>query len=839
LVAAEGPAAISALKAVIFFPIHYNLCSGKSYNQGKYLPDGWQHISNMINILAPFARYTNWLHTRWPAGTVEKLPEVNEDGTTSLPGVRIVGDLTGIPLLKFSSDTGAKAVQAILAEPNYRGGGQASNGLLDLAIIGGGVSGISAAIEAKKAGLNFQIFEASEVFSTVVNFPKAKPIYTYPTEMVPAGGLQFKAEIKEALLEEMEQQRKDAGVEVTPLRIEKIERKGEELLLHHGDGKGITRARRVILAIGRSGNHRRLGCPGENLDKVYNRLYDPKEFAKKKALVVGGGDTALETAIALTLGGANVTLSYRKKEFGRPKPDNIEKLQMLAKNPAASVAVERPTSERVTTAFTSAMRESKTPGELHIVLGTRVKAIEPERVILTDEQNKEIVLANDVVFTMIGREAPLDFFRRSGIRIRGEWKLSTWIGFIAFFLFCVFLYNWKASGAISKTFQTNQWFPFNVPGYLKGLGGNLGFLFGNPSSLAGTLAITLREPGFYYSLAYCLCVVIFGFKRIRRRKTPYVKAQTFTLMAIQVLPLFILPYLLLPWAGHNGWFDTGIGKYIADHLFPVVRYGQGREYWRAIGLVLAWPLFIWNVFTNQPLTWWLVISFVQTFVLIPLMIWRWGKGSYCGWICSCGALAETLGDAHRQKMPHGPFWNRVNMLGQVILVAAFLLLAARILSWTFPATAIGNAAKTFFAGLLSGWSVFGIQLNYYHVVDIFLAGIIGVGFYFWFSGRVWCRFACPLAALMHVYTLFSRFRIFAEKSKCISCNVCTSVCHQGIDIMNFANKGLPMKDPECVRCSACVQMCPTGTLSFGRVGKNGKPVLDIIPASTVQLTERK
>ena len=125
------------------------------------------------------------------------------------------------------------------------------------------------------------------------------------------------------------------------------------------------------------------------------------------------------------------------------------------------------------------------------------------------------------------------------------------------------------------------------------------------------------------------------------------------------------------------------------------------------------------------------------------------------------------------------------------------------------------------------------------MVDVFLAGIVGVGLYFWFSGRVWCRFACPLAALMHVYARFTRFRIFAEKSKCISCNVCTSVCHQGIDVMSFANKGLPMEDPQCVRCSACVQMCPTGVLSFGRYDSKGArlPVLDRLPASPVQMAE--
>ena len=78
---------------------------------------------------------------------------------------------------------------------------------------------------------------------------------------------------------------------------------------------------------------------------------------------------------------------------------------------------------------------------------------------------------------------------------------------------------------------------------------------------------------------------------------------------------------------------------------------------------------------------------------------------------------------------------------------------------------------------------------------------------------------------MHIYARFCRFRILAEKKKCISCNVCTTVCHQGIDVMNFANKGLPMADPECVRCSACVQSCPTGVLSFGQVDRRtGEPV---------------
>jgi NosR/NirI family transcriptional regulator, nitrous oxide reductase regulator len=790
-----------------------------------------RHNTIVMNI---FKKYMDWLHTQWPAGVVEKFPEVNEDGTTNVPGVRITGDLTGIPLLKFSSDTGARAIRGFLEEQDFQKPGPTDTDLFDVAIIGAGVSGISAAIEAKKAGLRYVVFEATQIYSTIVNFPKAKPIYTYPTDMVPAG-LQFTAEVKEPLLEEMEQQRKSAGIDVVFARIEKVERKGNLLLLHHDDQKRVTRARRVVIAIGRSGNHRRLNVPGEDLDKVYNRLYDPKDFAGKRALVVGGGDTALETAIALAAYGAEVTLSYRKKEFARPKPENIEKIKMLQRDPNARVEVERPTSERVTTSVTKGMIGNKQHGAIHLALPTTVKKIEPDRVILADEQKQEIVLKNDVVFSMIGREAPLDFFRRSGIRIRGEWKPGTIISFILFFLFCVFIYVWKGGTNLNRWFRANDLFPFNVSDALKGFS----TLAQDPSTLLGTLAISLGDPGFYYSLAYTLCVTLFGLRRIKRRKTPYVKVQTYTLMAIQILPLFILPFILLPLAGHNGWFDSGVAGYTADQLFPEVGYGHKREYWRAFGLVLAWPLFIWNLFTNQPLWWWLIISFVQTFVLIPLIIWRWGKGAYCSWICSCGALAETMGDAHRTKMPHGPFWNRMNMVGQVVLGAAMLLLIARIISWSWPQSTFGMTARKFYGMFLNNWSLFGIHLDYYHAVDIFMAGIIGVGMYFWFSGRVWCRFACPLAALMHIYTRFSRFRIFADKPKCISCNVCTSVCHQGIDVMNFANKGLAMNDPECVRCSACVQMCPTGTLSFGRIGANGQPILDRIPSSLVQIREKK
>ncbi len=777
-----------------------------------------------------FTRYARWLHLRWPGGAVEKLPIVAADGSTNVPGLYVVGDLTGIPLLKFSADTGARAIQTIAADPAFeKAKQQRPEGSYDLVIIGGGVSGYAAAIEAKKQGLRFQLLEASEPFSTVVNFPKQKPIFTYPTEMVPAGDLQFTAQVKEPLLDELRAQAQKAGVVPKMLHAEHVLRQGA--LLEVAIAKGVPmQALRVVVAIGRSGNFRKLAVPGEELGKVSNRLHDPKDYCGQNVLIVGGGDSALEAAIAIAQCGGSVTLSYRKNEFSRPKPDNLEKLTELQRDPMAEVGVESPTSERVGTSSGAFLGEHRRAGHIQLRLGTQVQSIADTAVVLKDGAGKTEQLPNDAVFTMIGREAPLDFFRKSGVRIHGEWSTGRWASLAVIMLLSFFVYHWKKGGTpfrINELFTNHGWFPFRMEATWTSWGG----AFADRTTLLGTLRFAVGDPGFYYSLAYCLCVTLFGIQRIRRRRTPYVKVQTLTLMAVQMVPLFLLPYLLLPWLGSNGVFDSGALAGFADEFFPRVDYGSGREYWRAFGFVLAWPLFFGNVFTQQPMQGWLWVSLVQTFVLIPLIVWKWGKGAYCGWICSCGALAETLGDTHRTKMPHGPRANRWNFVGQVFLGLALLLFVLRSLAWAWPGSGLGRVFDAIYHGLP--------LLNYEWFVDVLWAGILGVGFYWHLSGRVWCRFACPLAALMHIYARFSKFRIFAEKKKCISCNVCTSVCHMGIDVMNFANKGLPMQDPECVRCSACVQSCPTGVLAFGEDGAEGKPILDTLAASPVRMREGK
>lgn len=773
-------------------------------------------------MISMVKRYTRWLHTKWPAGTVEKLPRVNSDGSTNVPGLYIVGDLTGIPLLKFAADSGARCVQTICNDRSFQSE-KTNDNTLDLAIVGAGVSGMSAALEARKQGLRFQVLEASEPFSTITNFPKGKPIYTYPTEMVPAGDIQFKADVKEALVDELQKQTLGAGIEPRGGRVERINRHGNLLEVVIPDEQGII-ARRVIIAIGQSGNYRKLGVPGEQLNKVYNRLHDPKDYAGQGVVVVGGGDSALEAAIALTNARARVTLSYRKAEFSRPKPDNLDGINALVAE-----------------------------GNLTLMMASKVAEIRGDEIDIVDHDGKKQTLPNDSVFAMIGREPPLDFLRRCGVKLQRESTAFEWLAFAAFFIAIIGVYEWKNDGFLAhhlSFLSSGDGFPSAMPAWLASLGDWWQAKVSDRTTVIGTLAVSMKSRSFYYTLVYTLAIGIFGIMRIRRRKTPYVTVQTITLFLVQAIPLFLLPEVILPLMGYNGLFTSGFGVTVADNLFP--RYiseaayaagqwpdwGHPRAYWHAYGFILAWPLSVYNVFTSAPMVWWLVISFVQTFVIIPLLVLRWGKGAYCGWICSCGALAETVGDTQRHKMPHGPGWNRLNMLGQVILFAAFALLIVRIWGWLAPE----SWANRSFALLLEGKNADGELANpiaWKWVVDVLLGGILGVGLYFKYSGRVWCRFACPLAALMHIYARFTSFRILAEKKKCISCNVCTSVCHQGIDIMNFANKGKPMEDPECVRCSACVQSCPTGVLQFGRVNRSTGEVIavDRLGASPVLMAE--
>lgn len=761
-----------------------------------------------------WARYSRWLHLQWPAGTVEPWPRVRADGSTNVPGLYVSGDLCGRPLLKDALDSGARTAARIAADPALRSAPTAA-GTLDLVIVGGGVSGFAAALEARRRGLACELVEADEPFFTPVNYPAHRPIIAYPSGMRPAGGLQITADVKETLVAELRAQVAHAGVTPIIARVERVER-AADLLRVILAGAPPLMARRVIVAIGRSGCFRRLEVPGEELGHVFDRLHDPDEYAGRRALVVGGGERAAEAAIALASGGAEVTLVYRGAMLTRPRYETLARLsERLAGAPT------RPWRRRMDRALIP--RRAPGPGTVTLRLVTHVEEIRPGAAVLREGDGPGEAVPADAIFVMVGREAPADFLRRCGVEIQGEHKTVQRLGLALLLLSCAALCDWRSGGFIAAWWRARGGFAGWLPGIHASAADTLARAAAEPRSLIGTLAISAAGPSFWCALAFSALVVIFGVRRMRRRRTPYVTAQTLTLMAVQTLILFLLPEILLPWLGHNGWLPQGL----LDALFPATSGAHGREYWRAYGLVLAWPLQAANVFTREPLVAWLAIAFLQTCVLLPLAVRRFGKGAYCGWVCPRGALAETLGDTRRWKMPHGPQWNRLGLAGQFVLGAALALLALRIAGWLLPA---GSTADALFDRL---------QGHHRWFVEVLLAGVLGYGLFFRASGRVWCRFLCPLGALLNVMARASRFRIRAEKQRCISCGHCTAACHMGVDVMGFARLGRAVEDPQCVRCSACVHDCPTGVLAFGRTdARGGPPAPDSLAASPVRVRER-
>jgi thioredoxin reductase len=122
---------------------------------------------------------------------------------------------------------------------------------------------------------------------------------------------------------------------------------------------GTATARRVVLAIGRRGVPRKLGVPGDALPHVVHAVADPAQHAGKRVVVVGGGDSAAEIALALAAQpGTRVTLVHRGTDFGRCKPDNQRALER------APIAVHRNTTVRAVTRESVELVASGRPGSV-------------------------------------------------------------------------------------------------------------------------------------------------------------------------------------------------------------------------------------------------------------------------------------------------------------------------------------------------------------------------------------------------------------------------------------------------------------------------------------------
>lgn len=741
--------------------------------------------------------YFNWLQRDNPTGEVIRYPKVAPDGSTPTPGLFLVGDITGLPLLKFAAKQGHEAVDLIkkyLAEPSRRGD------CLDLVIVGAGAAGLASALRAKQLGLSYIVLEASRIANTIANFPSGKLIYAEPEQISNPSPLPVRLATKEETLASWNSllERERLNIRENS-RVETLRRNRDGVFEVQVAGGEVLVARAVIVAVGKSGSTRRLLIPGEELPKVTDKLYSPLDYSGLDILVVGGGDSAVETAVALA-DTNRVTLSYRKGAFARLKPENRRRIDHCAAT-----------------------------GRVKLILNSHLKEIRGRSVLL-EQAGQRFEIANDVVFRMTGAELPYGFLNRIGLSIEGAWTFTRFLLYAFSVLIFTLVYFGKhlnGTGLLQRP-DYSEWI---VPALIvTGMTGIVTAIYlrshysGWRSLMAplavslSTLLITLfslwyvsgqqvylllgQNPSFWYSALYTLAIIVFGIRRILRHKTRYVTLQTTSLILFQTLLLFLLP-VFLPTLAERGYLP----QWLIEQAFP------DGSYWRVFGFVLAYPLFIYNVLTDQPILFWLILSLVQTFLLIPLLIYFYGKGVYCGWICSCGGLAETLGDSYRTLAPHGERAKRLENIGQIVLAAVLLLTLVWALGhWT----RLGSAS---FMGLSLKSLSLAMKHWYELFIDIGFAGTIGLGTYFFYSGRIWCRYGCPLAALMHIYTKFSTYRIFAEKQKCISCNLCTRACHMGIDVMGYASQGRPMDDVQCVRCSACINVCPMDVLSFGRTGQ--------------------
>ena len=259
--------------------------------------------------------------------------------------------------------------------------------LLDVIVVGSGPAGLSAGLEALRSGLRYAVLEQGDLSDTILRYPRHKLLLAEPVSMPMYGDLWVADASKESLLKVWRGIIERTGLEVlTGRRVSALAPIEGGFEVEAGDE--AFRARRVVLAMGRRGNPRRLGVPGEDLTKVFYDIVEMEAFAGGRVLVVGGGDSAIESAVGLAnQAGTKVTLSYRGDAFARVKDRNRGKIEA-----------------------------ERQRGRVRVMLKSQVREIRPECVVL-DHEGRPHILPNDHVIVRIGGDPPFAFLSRIGVRI--------------------------------------------------------------------------------------------------------------------------------------------------------------------------------------------------------------------------------------------------------------------------------------------------------------------------------------------------------------------------------------------------------------------------------------
>jgi thioredoxin reductase len=271
------------------------------------------------------------------------------------------------------------------ALPGNAGGD--AEGVADVIIVGAGPAGLSASLTAQQYGLRYVTLEQGEVASTIRQYPRHKFLMAEPVEMPLYGSLYIADSTKEALVSVWENIIANTGVQVrTNERVERLTREDGVFVAETSAAK--YRSGQVVLAMGKRGTPRRLGVPGEDSNKVSYKLIEAESYSDNEILVVGGGDSALEAALALSRDKRNrVTLSYRKDTFERARERNQQ-----------------------------AIAQAERDGLVQVLRRSEVSEIRPAAVLLSTPDGPQEI-PNEFVFVMVGGESPEGFLRKTGIEI--------------------------------------------------------------------------------------------------------------------------------------------------------------------------------------------------------------------------------------------------------------------------------------------------------------------------------------------------------------------------------------------------------------------------------------
>lgn len=311
------------------------------------------------------------------------LPHVDQTFETNVPGMYIAGEIGGMGLIKNAVEQGKQAVENLSKKID-----KTIIADYDIIIIGAGPAGISASLTAKKLKLSTLTLEQDSLGGTVFTFPRKKIIMTSPMDIPLYGKIKLFETSKQELLDLWTDVLGKNDIQIKEnSKVESIKFRDFRFEIETTT-KDIFTARKVILAIGRRGTPRKLNIPGEMSSKVAYRLLEPELIENKKIVVVGGGDSAIESAMLLAEQN-QVILSYRGEAFGRIKPGNNIRI-----------------------------KEAISQNQLDVRFNTTLKSIEEETVTISDSNSGKVyTIENELVYIFAGGELPTQFLENAGIRI--------------------------------------------------------------------------------------------------------------------------------------------------------------------------------------------------------------------------------------------------------------------------------------------------------------------------------------------------------------------------------------------------------------------------------------